>query len=194
MITEKKMYDVFQSTKTDKAASHDYHIQYTKLFENFNPESILEIGIKRGASLAAWKTLFPKCKITGIDITDSEFDQSLIEYSSATIILGDATKKEILQDIQESYDVIIDDGSHRYEDILKSFELLKERFKYYYIIEDSLYMQKETVEIIKSMGFAVQLFPSKTKNVKINKESSKKYIGNEYVSEVSLYMIVVYRQ
>lgn len=122
----------FAEAGTDKGVIHGYDRFYDELFENYIPDSLLEIGIKGGHSLAAWKLLFPKCNITGIDIKNAEFTKKLIAFSNAKIIIEDSTKFKS----KINYDVIVDDGSHYYKDIMKTFLNLHTNFKKYYIIED----------------------------------------------------------
>ncbi len=195
MITKDKIKTSFANTKTDKGWYHNYEKWYEKIFENFTPKSLLEIGIKEGRSLASWKDLFPECDITGIDISKKSFIDEFIKKSQANIIICDATKKSLLEKIDKKYDVIIDDASHYYEDILKTFDLLKDHFEHCYVIEDSIYFQEETVKIIESYGFRVEKYPSGKQAVPVNQSAVNRYIKNvSYVEKVDLYMIVVYRQ
>ena len=131
-----RAFRAFSQAATDKGYVHGYDRYYDKLFKTYTPDSLLEIGVKGGRSLTAWRIMFPECSITGVDITDKEFSKRLIKFSQAKIVVEDATKPEIVNILDNNYDVIVDDGSHYYKDIIKSFKLLHNKFNKYYIIED----------------------------------------------------------
>ena len=106
--------------------------------------NILEIGYFSGASAAAFSKYFLKANIYGLDINISNF-----KYKSKKInVFGlDATKlknadfflNKINPNQQKSFfDIIIDDGSHRLEDILRCFKYFFKSLKPngFYVIED----------------------------------------------------------
>jgi len=129
-----------------KGNGHGYTKHYLKHLKKLKYKrlNILEIGSYAGASAAAFSKFFPNSKIYCLDINISNF-----KYISKRIyIFGvDATKekstKSFLKKInisfdEEYFDIIIDDGSHKLDDILK---VLKFFFNYlkskgFYIIED----------------------------------------------------------
>lgn len=194
MVTATEINNSFSKFKTDKGVTHGYHRWYEKIFKNFTPTTLLEIGVKQGNSLAAWKHLFPNCSVSGLDITDKDFVPKLIEYSKANIIIADSTEPKTLDLLEETYDVIIDDGSHFYNDIFSTFDLLKERFKHYYIIEDSMYLNDVLIDYIKSLGFTVRMFPSQNSNIPVNLNYlSKGKKSKKDFDIVSLFMIVIYK-
>jgi O-antigen biosynthesis protein len=88
------------------------------------PIRLLEIGVQNGGSLEVWSKYFQNAqKIVGVDINPDcaklSFDDPRI-----SLIIGDANSENCEQQISErspEYDVIIDDGSHRSSDIVKSF-------------------------------------------------------------------------
>lgn len=98
---------------TDKVGEHSYGIFYDYLFQEIDrdkPLNLLEIGTYKGNSLKAWREVFPKAKITGLDIED------MVEEKDPSI-------NYLIQDVKEfkpteEYDVIIDDGSHWLRDIV----------------------------------------------------------------------------
>jgi SAM-dependent methyltransferase len=119
---------------TDKF-EHGYCRYYEKHLTNLHPDStLLEIGIATGASLRMWRDALPDCNIIGIDNNPDVKD---IPQQGFDIIFGDATNEEDLKTI-ESVNIVIDDGSHHSNDIVKSFELLWSRLTVggWYIIED----------------------------------------------------------
>jgi cephalosporin hydroxylase len=148
-----RAFNAFSQAGTDKGYVHGYDRHYDKMFENYDPDSLLEIGVKRGSSLAAWRIMFPDCKITGIDITDKEFIKNKIDFSQAEIVLEDSTKPKILDKLKSSYNVIIDDGSHYYKDIMRTFDLLHTRFNKYYVIEDYCYDLDMAKKFLNERGY-----------------------------------------
>jgi hypothetical protein len=79
--------------------------------------NLLEIGVQNGGSLETWARYFWKAeKIVGIDIdpkcADLKFDDSRIE-----VIVGDAKTTQI----DSTFDIIIDDGSHQAADIIANW-------------------------------------------------------------------------
>lgn len=194
MITAAQIKSAFDQANTDKGYTHSYQTGYEFVFQKFNPTSLLEVGIKQGRSLAAWKILFPKCNITGVDITDKEFRDEYLKMAQSKNIICDSTKPELLQFLEPSYDVIIDDGSHFYLDIEKTFDLLKYRFNHAYVVEDSMYGTEVLVAYAKSLGYNVTLFPSpKKQNIPVNAGliTSKKYGPREHNISVSLFLVVI---
>lgn len=103
-----------------------YLIEYDRLFAPFRDQkiSLLEIGIQNGGSLEIWGQYFPNAhKLVGCDInpdcTNLTFDDPRI-----AIVVGDATLKEVQATVLahcDSFDLIIEDGSHTSGDIVKAF-------------------------------------------------------------------------
>lgn len=96
------------------------------------PKSILEIGIKEGASIRMWMTLFPEAKIYGLDLFE-EFPEPDIE--GVEWIKGHQCDHELLYHIRHdiSPEVIIDDGSHVSGHQMVSFFSLMQRNTVYFI-------------------------------------------------------------
>lgn len=105
--------------------------------------NILEIGSLEGSSAVAFSKFFKKSKIYCFDINISNF-----KYASKNIsVFGlDASKEksvnEVLKVIGKEkgiiFDVIIDDGSHKLDDILKFLKIFFKHLKNngFYIIEE----------------------------------------------------------
>lgn len=148
-----RAFRAFSQANTDKGYVHGYDRFYDEIFKDYTPDSLLEVGIKCGHSLAAWRIMFPNCDISGIDITDNEFSKKKINFAQAKIIIGDATKKETTDKLEKNYDVIIDDGSHYYKDIIKTFQNLNTKFNRYYIIEDWHYDTDIARKFLNNYGF-----------------------------------------
>lgn len=176
--------EAFSKATTDKGYVHGYDVHYDRIFENFEPKSLLEIGIKQGSSLLSWRYMFPDCKISGIDITNESFSDVKIFPSRAKIIIGDATKPKILKKLQSNYDVIIDDGSHYYKDIMRSFKLLHTKFNKYYVIEDYCYDVEMAKKFFKNLGYDKVYFYS-------SENRKKRYPKNSMYKTSNTDMIIV---
>lgn len=103
-----------------------YISKYDRAFNDYKdkPICLLEIGIQNGGSLEIWSEFFPNAqKIVGCDI-NPECAQLTYEDPRIAVVVGDAntdaTQAAILQKAPV-FDVIIDDGSHRSGDIVRSF-------------------------------------------------------------------------
>ena len=133
--------------KTDKNGSHFYTQHYQNHFNRFQFKKInlLEIGvggydcpISGGESLRMWKSFFPFAKIVSIDI----FDKSFHEEKRIKIFKGNQIDELFLETVCNKsgmFDIIIDDGSHINEHVIKSFEFLFPKLKKggIYAIEDT---------------------------------------------------------
>lgn len=103
--------------RTDKASSsHGYLSIYETFFAPMRDREIvlLEIGVKAGASLRVWRDYFPKGRIVGVDIRPPA---RAIEGGRIAIEIADQGKREALAEIagrHGPFDIIIEDGSHRW--------------------------------------------------------------------------------
>ena len=98
--------------------------------------NIFEIGVETGESLRMFSDYFHKSNIVGLDIENKDYNIERVE-----IFCGDQSDKKILNRIIEKYktfDVIIDDGSHKNKDVINSFNHLFPYLKFggLYVIED----------------------------------------------------------
>jgi len=144
------MDEVFYRHGTDK----HFH-GYGKVYEDFisvQTKSLLEIGIKKGRSLTAWRDILPYADLYGMDITDKEWIEDRIKYSKAKTFIADSTKKGS-EDLIKNVEVIIDDGSHYPDDQLKTLENFKDKFNQYYVIEDVVADLYDVLTGIKNLGF-----------------------------------------
>lgn len=124
MKTLRELYSEHDGKVSDK---WDIYLnEYDRFLEPYRNEklNLLEIGVQNGGSLEIWQKYFPNANVlVGCDINE---DCSKLEYDSekVRVIVGDAntddTEKQILS-INKRFDVIIDDGSHTSEDIVRSF-------------------------------------------------------------------------
>ena len=111
---------------------------YEKYFDKIrnNRINILEIGIDKGDSLRIWRDYFPNANICGIDIEKKDFKINGVDF-----FFGDQSDEIFLKTIIDkfnSFDVIIDDGSHISKHIISSFKYLYPHLNNngFYIIED----------------------------------------------------------
>jgi demethylmacrocin O-methyltransferase len=89
---------------------------------------VLEIGVggytmgTGGSSLRMWRTYFPKARVYGIDIEPRDLREPRIET-----FCGSQADPAFLRGVVDRIgppDLIIDDGSHRSEHVIASFEVL----------------------------------------------------------------------
>lgn len=132
---------------TDKWNHHWYTDKYEFFLSRYKnlPVKLLEIGVggyhhpdQGGASLRMWKEYFPAGDIFAIDI----FDKSLLVEPRITILEGSQSDPQFLQHVYNrmgKIDVVIDDGSHKCQDIIASFLKLFPLLENdgVYIIEDT---------------------------------------------------------
>lgn len=118
--------------KTDKWGSHWYTQHYQKYFQSIKNKklNILEIGIgaydgvvEHAQSLRMWKAYFRRSQIVGVDI----FDMTHLREDRIDIRQCDQTDSDALARLSNEYggfDIVIDDGSHVNEDVIKTFHTL----------------------------------------------------------------------
>ncbi len=103
-----------------------YVAEYERLLSPYqdSPINLLEIGIQNGGSLEIWSKYFPHAlKFVGCDINPK---CSLLRYDDPRIavVVGDANSDAAQAQIlghAATFDIVIDDGSHRSSDIVRSF-------------------------------------------------------------------------
>ncbi|MCF4102124.1 class I SAM-dependent methyltransferase [Gillisia sp. M10.2A] len=132
--------------KTDKFGYHFYTPHYQEHFKKFKYKKIkmLEIGVGGyknpylgGNSLRMWKSYFPLAKIFSFDI----YDKSFLQERRINIFKGsqidEAFLDELMQNVGEPT-IIIDDGSHINNHVIKTFEILFPKLKLggIYVVED----------------------------------------------------------
>ena len=99
---------------------------YEQLLSKYRDKNIniLEIGVQNGGSLETWSTYFNKAEnIIGCDI-DTNCANLQFHDQRIKVVVGDATTAETGQNIDklaESFDLIIEDGSHSSRDIITTF-------------------------------------------------------------------------
>lgn len=115
---------------SDKA-DHGYLDFYEQTLPE-KPKKLLEIGVKKGASIRMWKEWFPDTEIHGLDLFQ-EFNKP--EIDGVTWHKGNQCDWKLLEQLRtENFDVVIDDGSHNSRDQMMTFFGLFNGNHYY--IED----------------------------------------------------------
>lgn len=145
-LSSKRIDYLFKHYGTDKSTKwHGYSKFYEKHLNQIKNKtiSILEIGCHEGSSAAAFAKYFPNSLILCLDINVSRFKYFSKKIQVRGVNASDEKKvkklfKKDKSDKKFSYDLIIDDGSHKTSDILYTlknmFNLVKPGG--YYIIED----------------------------------------------------------
>ena len=119
-----------------------YIEKYEELFLKYKEKkvNILEIGVQNGGTLEIYSKYFKECQnIIGVDINPK--CQNL-KYSDDRIkvIIGNINDNEIKKQILNlpKFDIIIDDGSHSSQDIIKTFILY-----YNHLNDDGIYIVED---------------------------------------------------
>jgi cephalosporin hydroxylase len=136
-------YDVYKEHKGYTAHKEiQYFFIYDKIFAPYlqkgKPVTLLEIGVQNGGSLEIWgKYLPPGSEIHGVDINekclDLKFDASIRFH------LGSAADNDFMNKAFQNieFDVILDDGSHKCSDVIKTFKNMFPKISGgIYIVED----------------------------------------------------------
>lgn len=106
---------------------HNYFPYYWMHFRDirFQVGKLLEIGVQTDRSIRLWEEFFPNATIYGLDI-DPECER--LEGGRCKIFIGDQSDPAFLKQVVDRagghFDIIIDDGSHRVEHQLASFDQL----------------------------------------------------------------------
>lgn len=126
---------------TDKSSlGHGYLRGYETLLAGRAVWSVLEIGVDGGRSLLTWADIW-----SGADVWGVEIDPALAPLSAdpaaarCTVLIGDATQEVTIARLPDrTWDVIVDDGSHQFEDQTASMHLLAPLLspRGVYIVED----------------------------------------------------------
>jgi hypothetical protein len=117
----------FESRKTGKGVwKWDHYFDaYHRHFGKFvgSNVNVLEIGVYSGGSLEMWRHYFgPGCHIYGVDI---EMACKCYEDETTTIVIGDQGDRDFWRAFKgktPAIDILIDDGGHRTEQQIVTFE------------------------------------------------------------------------
>jgi hypothetical protein len=146
IIYKSDLVKLGRAFNSDKATFHSYAKHYQEHFHAIRNRSlnILEIGIggyqdlmSGGESLRMWKSYFPCSRVYGIDI----HDKTMHDEPRIKTFRGSQADEAFLRYVADQIgpiDIIIDDGSHVNEHVIKSFSVLFPLLKLggIYAIED----------------------------------------------------------
>jgi|SRR5690349_18582764 len=131
--------ELLELHRSDKVSAHSYGPLYDKLFPPFQyyALNVLEIGILHGCSLRAWRDYFKNATIIGIDnhpsrlITDIRIESRHVDTTDRDRFM------EVCGELPQ-FEIIIDDGSHVFNEQLFALAVLwpKLRPGGIYIVED----------------------------------------------------------
>jgi len=174
--------ELFDKFSCDKASRHSYHEIYEPHFEPLKDKNIniLEIGIFKGASTAAFTKYFPNAHIYGIDIFEriNPEEVPILNHKRVTWMKGDSTKKpEYWPDVE--FDIIIDDGRHTPFSNLMSFRYAFPRLK-----KDGMYFI-EDVWALDKMRFEHQWTKTRPKDFNMD-------IYNSFLNEIAPHKVTHY--
>lgn len=164
VATINNTFNLFNCDKgNERVESHNYAPAYARVFNTVTPTSLLEIGVQRGRSIAAWKRLFPEARIAGLDFADvlnvEDGYKGLFPRVPALdtweLYQGDSTLAETAASIDGTFDVIIDDGSHKWQDQVNTFKAFIDKCNDIYVIEDVFGTRHERFirDAIKELGY-----------------------------------------
>jgi len=172
---------------SDKSSSHsfawDYLRHYESLFMPWRREKInlIEVGVQYGPSLHIWEWFFTQAQIVGVDI-----DPACAAYARdrVAIEIGNQADPVFLDRLCASYPptIFIDDGSHRAEHIVVTFERVFPRLLPggLYIIEDMSFhfgpaaVNWQTAKQVDAPGYFLNL----------SKECMARQPGNRFVRQI----------
>lgn len=129
---------------TDKTTLHAYGDTYARVFKDICDAgvqgAVMEIGVLSGASIVNLRHAFPERRLYGLDIDLSALIYRTENDPMTHYIEMDATnvRDYYRAPPEETFALVIDDGSHRVEDIVAAFVLWGHRVVSggYYVIED----------------------------------------------------------
>jgi len=116
----------------------NYFEVYEAHFERFRGREVhvMEIGVLMGGSLQMWKHYFgPQAQVYGVDVNPAcrQFEEERVR-----VLLGDQGDREFLRALRSEVpriDILIDDGGHRMDQQIATFEEL-----FPHISEDGVYL------------------------------------------------------
>lgn len=158
----KNIQEIYSSKSgkvTDKWESYLHF--YNELFKPLKNTkiSMLEIGIQNGGSHEVWAEYFASGeRFIGCDI-DQKCNNLKYKDERIKLVIGNVNKESTykqITEIKESFDIIIDDGSHLSSDIINSFLIYFPHIKPggIYIVEDihTLYLRDWEGGILNEVG------------------------------------------
>jgi cephalosporin hydroxylase len=153
-----KIYQTDKINENHSFSGKNYLDVYSRYLSPLKESKItlLEIGIRGGASLRTFRDYFKNGQIIGLDINP----ETAFKEPRITTYIGSQSSPEIIERIfkeNPEINVVLDDGSHVNELTIASFNLIFNRLQKggYYIIEDLAcsYLEDQLVGDIKRGGW-----------------------------------------
>jgi hypothetical protein len=135
-IQEQFKFNTDKHRMAGKKRAHTYLPEYDKLFEQYKDDTIniLEIGVLDGSSLKLWSQYFTNSSnIYGIDcykrITKAKVERNVRGYNNVELYKVDSVgpkgydeRKKFFNNLKDQkFHIIIDDGDHKPESQVKTF-------------------------------------------------------------------------
>jgi predicted O-methyltransferase YrrM len=129
-----KKYDTDKSSQRSNVSNsrhcHPYTLFYESIFKKKKGENlkIAELGILYGGSLLMWKDYFINSQIYGFEYNNNLINYFKQKYNNDRITLSniDVTNKNSIikafSELNELYDIIIEDTTHQFEDQIRVIE------------------------------------------------------------------------
>jgi predicted O-methyltransferase YrrM len=129
-----KKYDTDKSSQRNNVTNHrhchPYTLFYDGLFKNKKLESlkIAELGILDGGSLLMWKDYFTNAELYGFEYNTNLINNFKQNFNNDRIALAniDVTNRDSISNafhqVNELYDIIIEDTTHQFEDQIRVIE------------------------------------------------------------------------
>lgn len=111
---------------TDKGTAHNYIDTYYDILKDLTHCKILEIGVRTGGSIWLWKKFLPSYEIWGIDLLPDYYGNRLFtqelrnDPNVKTFWNRNSFDANSYADLPNDFDLIIDDGDHSPEGIIKT--------------------------------------------------------------------------
>lgn len=130
--------------KTDKSSARHNYLQSYEEFIPFKRDAeftFLEVGVLRGASVRMWADWFPNASIIGLDVKPPKVFKIRDVPKNLALVAGDATLPQTVKRLSRKFNapsIVLDDGSHWWDQQRKALELIWPWLKPggIYIVED----------------------------------------------------------
>lgn len=194
------------SSYSDKASVHNYHVVYAHVLNGKTINNFLEIGLflnnLQHTDLNAWAKIYPEAGIYGADIKKEQlFDRDNIK--TTYVDQSDSTSFDALKNnFPVEFDVILDDAQHMHGPTINTFENLFPVLKSggVYMIEDCLGDHpnnngwQQTVSglttYFQDNGYTYEIFQARTPEKVVDQETQEP--TEEYLPSDD-YIICIYK-
>jgi hypothetical protein len=149
------------------------------------PRSVMEIGICEGGSLAMWRTMWPKSRIVGVDMTFEHIAEGTRSWLAAQNVETHLFKMPSLEARQLGvFDLLIDDGGHGADTVLSTFQVCWTMVAPggVYIVEDWHLKEFDPARVASELGLLV-----------IGQDNGEHWCDGEFPPESAL-RVEIYRR